>query len=102
MLDQVGAPTTNLQVTTDAPGWYHPGRSGVLRWLAVLARFGEMHPEVLEILGVKGPVVAFEVMLDAVPLPKKKSGTARPLLRLSHVPADPARLRLRGRCLGGS
>jgi phenylalanyl-tRNA synthetase beta chain len=49
----------------------------------VLARFGEMHPEVLEILGVKGPVVAFEVMLDAVPLPKKKSGTARPLLRLS-------------------
>jgi phenylalanyl-tRNA synthetase beta chain len=84
VLDQVGAPTTNLQVTTDAPGWYHPGRSGVLRLgPAVLARFGEMHPEVLEILGVKGPVVAFEVMLDAVPLPKKKSGTARPLLRLS-------------------
>jgi phenylalanyl-tRNA synthetase beta chain len=83
VLDQVGAPTANLQVTTDAPGWYHPGRSGVLRLgPTVLARFGEMHPEVLEILGVKGPVVAFEVMLDAVPLPKKKSGTARPLLRL--------------------
>jgi phenylalanyl-tRNA synthetase beta chain len=84
VLDQVGAPTTNLQVTTDAPGWYHPGRSGVLRLgPTVLARFGEMHPEVLEILGVKGPVVAFEVMLDVVPLPKKKAGTARPLLRLS-------------------
>ncbi|MGF7210361.1 phenylalanyl-tRNA synthetase beta chain [Skermanella aerolata] len=84
VLDQVGAPTTNLQVTTDAPGWYHPGRSGVLRLgPTVLARFGEMHPEVLEVLGVKGPVVAFEVMLDAVPLPKKKGGTARPLLRLS-------------------
>jgi phenylalanyl-tRNA synthetase beta chain len=84
VLDQVGAPTTNLQVTTDAPDWYHPGRSGVLRLgPSVLARFGEVHPEVLAILGVKGPVVAFEVMLDALPLPKKKSGTARPLLRLS-------------------
>jgi phenylalanyl-tRNA synthetase beta chain len=84
VLDQVGAPTANLQVTTDAPGWYHPGRSGVLRLGAtVLARFGELHPEVLDVLGVKGPVVAFEVMLDAVPLPKKKGGTARPLLRLS-------------------
>ena len=38
VLDQVGAPTTNLQVTTDAPGWYHPGRSGVLRSGADRAR----------------------------------------------------------------
>ena len=101
VLDQVGAPTTNLQVTTDAPGWYHPGRSGVLRLgPTVLARFGEMHPEVLEILGVKGPVVAFEVMLDAVPLPKKRwyGKAAAPAV---DVPAGPARLRVPGRCLGG-
>ncbi|EWY37349.1 phenylalanyl-tRNA synthetase subunit beta [Skermanella stibiiresistens SB22] len=84
LLESVGAPTGNLQVTTDAPSWYHPGRSGVLRLgPTVLARFGEVHPGVLDQLGVKGPVVAFEVMLDAVPVPKKKSGTARPLLRLS-------------------
>ena len=84
VLEAVGAPTANLQVTTDAPGWYHPGRSGVLRLgPTVMARFGEIHPTVLETLGVKGPVVSFEVMLDTIPLPKKKGGTAKPLLQLS-------------------
>ncbi|UEM04183.1 phenylalanine--tRNA ligase subunit beta [Skermanella rosea] len=84
VLEAAGAPTGNLQVTTDAPAWYHPGRSGVLRLgPTVLARFGEVHPEVLDALGAKGPVAAFEVMLDAVPVPKKKGGTAKPLLRLS-------------------
>lgn len=84
VLDAAGAPTANLQVTTDAPGWYHPGRSGVLRLgPTVMARFGEIHPSVLETLGVKGPLVGFEVMLDAVPLPKKKGGTAKPMLQLS-------------------
>jgi phenylalanyl-tRNA synthetase beta chain len=77
-------------VTTDAPAWYHPGRSGVLRLGAVaLGRFGELHPGVLDRLGVKGPVVGFEVLLDAVPPPKKKAGTARPLLKLS--PFQPIR-----------
>lgn len=84
VLEAAGAPVTNLQVTTDAPGWYHPGRSGVLRLgPTVMARFGEIHPTVLGTLGVKGPVVGFEVFLDAVPLPKKKGGTARPLVQLS-------------------
>lgn len=84
VLEAVGAPTANLQVTTDAPDWYHPGRSGVLRLgPTVLARFGELHPAVLDTLKVKGPVVGFEVFLDAVPQPKKKGGTAKPLLQLS-------------------
>ncbi|UKJ74037.1 phenylalanine--tRNA ligase subunit beta [Azospirillum brasilense] len=84
VLEAAGAPVTNLQVTTDAPGWYHPGRSGVLRLgPTVMARFGEIHPTVLGTLGVKGPVVGFEVFLDAIPLPKKKGGTARPLVQLS-------------------
>ncbi|PWC73812.1 phenylalanyl-tRNA synthetase subunit beta [Azospirillum sp. TSH100] len=84
VLEAVGAPAGNLQVTTDAPGWYHPGRSGVLRLgPTVMARFGEIHPSVLEALGVKGPVIGFEVMLDAVPLPKKKGGTAKPMVQLS-------------------
>ncbi len=83
-LDAAGAPAGNLQVTIDAPAWYHPGRSGVLRLgAAVLGRFGELHPGVLDRLGVKGPVVGFELFLDAVPQPKKKAGTARPLLKLS-------------------
>jgi phenylalanyl-tRNA synthetase beta chain len=83
-LEAAGAPTANLQVTADAPAWYHPGRSGVLRLgPTVMARFGEIHPSVLDTLGVKGPVVGFEVMLDAIPLPKKKAGTAKPMVQLS-------------------
>ena len=83
-LEAAGAPTGALQVTADAPAWYHPGRSGVLRLGALaLGRFGELHPRVLDRLGVKGPVVGFELLLDAVALPKKKTGTARPLLKLS-------------------
>jgi phenylalanyl-tRNA synthetase beta chain len=34
-------------------------------------------------MDIKGPVVAFEVTLDLVPLPKQKSGRARPLLKLA-------------------
>jgi len=83
-LEAAGAPSANLQVSRDAPDWYHPGRSGCLRLgPTVLARFGEVHPSVLEAMGVDGPMVAFEVFLDAVPQPKKKGGTAKPLLTLS-------------------
>ncbi|MEI6986553.1 MAG: phenylalanine--tRNA ligase subunit beta [Rhodospirillaceae bacterium] len=89
-LEAAGAPTASLQVSTDAPAWYHPGRSGVLRLGAtVLGRFGELHPGVLNRFGIKGPMVGFEVFLDAAPQPKKKTGTARPLLKLS--PFQPIR-----------
>lgn len=84
VLESAGAPVANLQITTDAPGWYHPGRSGTLRLGGtVLAGFGEMHPETLAALDVKGPLVGFEVFLDAIAQPKRKAGTARPLLKLS-------------------
>ncbi len=84
MLEAAGAPTANLQVTRDAPDWYHPGRSGCLRLgPTVLARFGELHPAVLEAMEVEGRVAAFEVFLEAIPQPKRKGGTAKPLLKLS-------------------
>ena len=86
LLTMLGAPVDNLQVTTDAPAWYHPGRSGVLRLGPnVIAQFGELHPRVLRRLDVKGPVVAFELFLDRVPSPKAKkdSGAARPPLEAS-------------------
>ncbi|MGE4218723.1 MAG: phenylalanine--tRNA ligase subunit beta [Alphaproteobacteria bacterium] len=88
VLEAAGAPVGNLQVTTDAPGWFHPGRSGVLRLGPnVLARFGEMHPQVLAALDLRGPVAGFEVFLDRVPEPKRKEGRARPPLRLSQFQA---------------
>lgn len=83
-LAAIGAPVDNLQVSTDAPAWYHPGRSGCLRLGPnVLAAFGEIHPGVLRQLDVKGPIVGFEVYLENVPLPKPKATKARPLLQAS-------------------
>lgn len=80
LLEVLEAPTANLQVTVDAPSWYHPGRSGCLRLgPTVLARFGELHPRILQAFDLRGPAAAFEVLLDAVPLPKRK-GPQRPLL----------------------
>ncbi len=79
------APVGNLQVTTDAPDWYHPGRSGCLRLGPnVLALFGEIHPAVLAEMDAPSPIAAFEVFLDNVPQPKaSRSGTAKPPLKLS-------------------
>jgi phenylalanyl-tRNA synthetase beta chain len=84
VLDAAGAPLANLQTTTDAPDWFHPGRSACLRLgAAVLAVFGEIHPAVLAALGVSGPVVGFEIFLDAVPAPRARKTAARPPLTLS-------------------
>jgi phenylalanyl-tRNA synthetase beta chain len=77
------APVENLQVTADPPSWYHPGRGGTIRLgpKTVLAHFGEIHPRLVAALDLKGPVVGFEVYLDAVPFPK--SQRQRPALKLS-------------------
>ena len=82
-LEAAGAPVGNLQVSRDAPDYFHPGRSAGLRLgKNVLAWFGEIHPAVLRGLDVRGPAVGFEVFLDAVPAGKNK-GAARPPLHLS-------------------
>jgi phenylalanyl-tRNA synthetase beta chain len=85
LLAALGLAIDNVQVTTDAPDWYHPGRSGVVRLgpKTTLAYFGEIHPAVLAKLDVKGPAVGCEVFLGALPPPKAKASKARPLLRLS-------------------
>ena len=85
LLEALGTNAANVQVTTDgAPSWYHPGRSAALQLgpKNVLGYFGELHPKVLKALGVKGRVVAFELFVENVPMPKKK-GTARPALNAS-------------------
>ncbi|MFM7611476.1 MAG: phenylalanine--tRNA ligase subunit beta, partial [Alphaproteobacteria bacterium] len=74
VLAALGLPMAALSVTADAPGFYHPGRSGQVRQgpKTVLARFGEIHPRVLAALDLPGPAVAFEVFLDAIPEPKRR------------------------------
>ena len=83
-LAAASVPLESLQVTSDPPAWYHPGRAGTLRQGAkILAHFGELHPGVLAQMGVAGPAVGFELFLDAVPAPRARQGRAKPLLALS-------------------
>ena len=77
-------PVENAQITTDAPNYYHPGRSGVLRLgKNVLAYFGELHPSITKKFGLKQRAYAFEVFLDNIPLPRNTQGKARKKLELS-------------------
>ncbi|WP_395711746.1 phenylalanine--tRNA ligase subunit beta [Reyranella sp.] len=93
VLEAIGAPVDNMFATHGsgsgneaggAPDWYHPGRSGAIKLGdRVMAWFGELHPEIVAAADLSGPVAAFEVFLDAPPLPKPKATKARPKLVLS-------------------
>ena len=85
LLAALGLDISKAQVTREAPDWYHPGRSGAIKLgpKITLAHFGELHPGALSALGVDGPVVAFEVFLDALPMPKKKKTLAKSALEVS-------------------
>lgn len=75
-------PSLKPQITRDAPSYYHPGRSGVLRLgKNILAIFGEIHPAICEDIDIAGNVVGFEVFLENIPQ-NKKTG-AKPALNLS-------------------
>ena len=84
MLATLGLDQAKLQVTRNAPAWYHPGRSGALQLgpKTVLAYFGELHPETLKTLDIKGSAAVFEVFLDQIPAPRRK-GTAKGALSAS-------------------
>jgi phenylalanyl-tRNA synthetase beta chain len=82
-LEAAGAPVANLRTTMDAPAWYHPGRSGVLRLgKNAVAVFGEIHPGISKQLDVKGPVVGFEIFLGEIPA-KGKKAKAKAKLQIS-------------------
>ena len=84
-LEAAGAPVDRLQIEPGAPGWYHPGRSGLIKLgpKVVLGHFGEFHPRTLEGLDVSGPLCGFEVFLDVIPEPKAKPTRTKPRLELS-------------------
>ena len=85
VLAAAGAPPQALQVVPGGPAWFHPGRSGTIQIgpQNVLGHFGELHPRALEALDADGPLVAFEVILDASPSRRRKPTRAKPALELS-------------------
>ena len=77
VLDAAGIAAVSVQVVAGAPSWYHPGRSGTIQLgpQNKLAHFGEIHPRILAAMDVKGPLVAFEVVLNAIPGSKSRGAT---------------------------
>ncbi|WP_114944652.1 phenylalanine--tRNA ligase subunit beta [Microvirga calopogonii] len=84
LLATLGIPSGGLQIVPGGPAWFHPGRSGTLQFgpKNVVGAFGEVHPKVLKALDLKGPLVAFELDLNALPPPKAKPTKMKPKLNL--------------------
>jgi phenylalanyl-tRNA synthetase beta chain len=89
-LAALGVPMEALSITTDTPGHYHPGQSGVVRQgpKIVLARFGALHPALIERLGLPLASCGFELFLDSVPDPKRRRRGAPDLPQLQPVSRD--------------
>ena len=86
VLAALGAPA-RVQITRKVAQWWHPGRSGVIGLGPnVMATFGEIHPKVLREFDIKGPAVAFTILVANIPYPKVKTPT-RPALTISDLQA---------------
>ncbi|WP_374470676.1 phenylalanine--tRNA ligase subunit beta [Phenylobacterium sp.] len=84
LLEELGAPALQTVQGQNSP-WWHPGRSARLQLgpKTVVAEFGELHPRILKALDAEGPMLAFELNLEAIPEPKKKAVKTKPALELS-------------------
>ncbi|AFX99325.1 phenylalanyl-tRNA synthetase, beta subunit [Candidatus Endolissoclinum faulkneri L2] len=80
LLEMIEISIINLHLSQETPSWYHPGRSGCFYLGSkIMAYFGDLHPYILKYFNLNGPAVAFEVLLDNLPIPKHNN-PQRPLL----------------------
>lgn len=92
LLNEIGMPTNNLKTVPidNLPGIYHPGQSAQLMMgKEMVARFGVMHPALLDAMDVKTSAAAFEVNWPYVLqfIEKKKDSAARGSLTLPDLQA---------------
>lgn len=87
VLGAIGAPA-KVQILREGDVWWHPGRHGriCLGPKKTLGVFGEVHPKILDGLGLKGSAVGFTIYPDEIPLPRK-SGANRGALTLRDLQA---------------
>jgi phenylalanyl-tRNA synthetase beta chain len=82
-LNEVGINSDKIIVSNKTKKWYHPGRSGLLSLGSFsgpeLAFFGEIHPFIIKKLDLRTDnVLGFEIILDNIPVLKKKIREAKP------------------------
>lgn len=87
VLDALGHDIDKLQLVAEAPAWAHPGRGGRVQLgpNTAIAWFGELHPAWATEMGLDGPVVGFELDLDAIPEPRRKPTRGKPALKPSDL-----------------
>ena len=85
LLAALGVAANAVQIVAGGPAFLHPGRSATLQFgpKNVAGWFGELHPAALEALDAEGPLVAFEIVLDAIPPAKVRPTKAKPKLERS-------------------
>ena len=79
LLAALDQPGERFQIGDAPNSAWHPGRAGVLKLgpKNLVATFGELHPGLLKSLDVDGPMIGFELILDALPMPKQKGGKTK-------------------------
>jgi phenylalanyl-tRNA synthetase beta chain len=81
LLFALGQPGEKFQVAAATQPHWHPGQSASLKLgpKMTVANFGALHPGVLKALDVEGPVYAFELNLNALPVIKAKVTKTKPV-----------------------
>jgi phenylalanyl-tRNA synthetase beta chain len=85
VLAAIGVNANSVQIVPGGPAFLHPGRSATLQFgpKNIVGWFGQLHPTTCEALDAEGPLVAFEITLDAIPAPKARPTKAKPKLARS-------------------
>ena len=91
LLSALGVNANAVQVVPGGPSFLHPGRAATLQFgpKTIVGWFGQLHPSACEALDAEGPIVAFEITLDAIPAPKAKPTKTKPkLIRSDFMPVE--------------
>ena len=82
ILQGIGQDPSKLMVMDPLRPHWHPGRAASLRLgpKNPLAHFGELHPRILRNMGIDGRLIAFEVNLDGIPLPRSVDLKTKPVM----------------------
>jgi phenylalanyl-tRNA synthetase beta chain len=91
ILSALGVNANAVQVLPGGPTFLHPGRAATLQFgpKTIVGWFGQLHPSACEALDAEGPIVAFEITLDAIPAPKAKPTKTKPkLIRSDFMPVE--------------